>query len=121
MGAAFHEGPQIARLHGVEEERAVVGYRSDVEGVIPLVGGGIGAQQQIAELIGQFAAGIVDGLLDAGGEDGAGAGDIHGAERLARNQHGIERAVALGRPLARDDDVTPRLLFADLAQGVDGQ
>src|ERR1039458_2288834 len=121
LGAAFHEGPQIARLHGVEEERTVVGYGSDVEGVIALVGGGIGAEQQIAELIGQVAAGIVDGLLHAAGEDGAGARDIGGGERLARNQHGIERAEALGGTLTRDDDVPPRIFFADLAQGVDGQ
>ena len=48
----------------------------DVEGVIALVLGGIGAEQQIVELVADLAAGIVDGLLDAGGEDGAGAGDI---------------------------------------------
>ena len=121
MGAAFHEGPQVAGLHGVEEERAVVGDRCDVEGVIAFVGGGIGAEEQVAELVGQLAAGIVDGLLHARGEDGAGARDIGGAERLARNQHGIERAVALGGTLARNDDVTPRLFLADLGQSVDGQ
>src|ERR1035437_801458 len=45
----------------------------------------------------------LDGLLHAGGEDGAGARDIRGRKRLARNQHGVQRAEAqIGRASCRE-------------------
>ena len=78
-GRRSDESPQVARLHGVKEERPVVGHRGDVEGVVALVFRRIGAEQQVVELVVHLDARQVDGLHVGRREQGAGAVDIGGS------------------------------------------
>ncbi len=75
MRCGGDEGPEIARLHGIEEEGPVVGDGRDVENVIALVCTGMG-WQQIVEVIVGVNAGEINGLHACGFHHGRGAADI---------------------------------------------
>ena len=60
--------PEIARLHGVEEERAIVADGRDIERIAALIGRGVGAVQQFGELVGNPLIGQIDGVHVGFGE-----------------------------------------------------
>src|SRR5439155_7751482 len=93
----------------------------DVERIVALERLRIGAAQKLGEWIRNALVRYVHRLHVGRGHGHTRAIDIIRKERLARDQHRVERSPARGGAETSYDDVPPWLRFAEVKERVDGQ